>query len=313
MSDLWLWVGFSLLVLSMLALDLGVFHRKAHEVSFREALVWSVVWIALALAFNVGVYFWKGSSSAVEFLAAYLIEKSLSVDNIFVFLVIFNYFQVPPAYQHRILFWGIIGALVFRALFIVAGIQLLKMFHWMVYVFGVFLLFTGIRMAVRHGKHLHLEHNPALRLARRLFRVTPAYEGARFFVRKEGALYATPLFVTLLFVESTDIVFAIDSIPAVLAVSRDLFVVYTSNVFAILGLRALYFCLAGFMRLFAYLHYGLAVVLAFIGMKMVLSDVYKVPVGWSLGFIALALTVSIVFSIAKPPVEKQPTLEAGKQ
>ncbi|MCS6830155.1 MAG: TerC family protein [Armatimonadota bacterium] len=301
MNETGMWVVFAAVVIIMLFLDLGVFHRKAHAVPFKEALIWSIVWIALSLAFNLWVYWWKGSKAGLEFLTGYLIEKSLSVDNIFVFLVIFNYFHVPAAYQHRVLFWGILGALVFRAVFIATGIQLLQMFHWMLYVFGGFLILTGIKMAVQHDKKIQVERNPVVRVARRLFRVTEGYRDAHFFVRQQGYLYATPLFVVLLFVEFTDIMFAIDSIPAILAVSRDPFIVYTSNVFAILGLRALYFCLAGFANLFAYLHYGLAAILVFVGAKMMLSEVYKVPVAASLGFIALVLVVSVVASVVKPP------------
>ncbi len=302
---MYFWVAFAVLVIVMLALDLGVFHRHAHEVRFKEALVWSLVWIALALAFNAAVFYWKGTQSGLEFFTGYLIEKSLSVDNVFVFLMIFQYFRVPVAYQHRVLFWGIIGALVMRAIFIAGGIQLLNRFHWMVYLFGAFLVFTGIKMAIQHGKSFHPERNPVLNLARTLFRVTPDYEGARFFVRKQAVLYATPLFVTLLFVEFTDLIFAVDSIPAILAISRDPFIVYTSNVFAILGLRALYFVLAGFLNMFAYLHYGLAVVLVFVGTKMLISEWYKVPIGWSLSIIGLVLGVSVAISILRPPVESQ--------
>lgn len=306
MNDTIMWIGFTVLVVIMLFLDLGVFHRKAHAVAFKEALIWSVVWIALALAFNVGVYWWKGAKAGLEFLTGYLIEKSLSVDNIFVFLVIFNYFRVPSAYQHRVLFWGVLGALAFRAVFIAAGIQLLEMFHWMLYVFGGFLILTGIKMAVQHGKKMEVERNPVIRIARRLFRVTEGYRGERFFVRQQQQLYVTPLFIVLLFVEFTDVVFAIDSIPAILAVSRDPFIVYTSNVFAILGLRSLYFCLAGFTSLFAYLHYGLATILVFVGAKMMLSEVYKVPILASLGFIVLVLTISVVASVIQLPQSKQP-------
>lgn len=309
MSETAMWVIFAALITFMLVLDLGVFHRRAHTVSFREALIWSIIWITLALLFNGGVYWWKGARAGLEFLTAYLIEKSLSVDNIFVFLVIFSYFHVPSAYQHRVLFWGVLGALVFRAVFIATGIQLLQAFHWMLYVFGGFLIVTGIRMAVQHDKKVDVQNNPVIRATRRLFRVTESYQGQRFFVRQQGLLFATPLFVVLLLVEFTDLAFAIDSIPAVLAVSRDPFIVYTSNVFAILGLRSLYFCLAGFASLFAYLHYGLAAILVFVGAKMMVSEVYKVPTPVSLSFIALALAVSVGISIVKAPRSRQMTAE----
>lgn len=312
METTWLWVGFGLLVIVMLAIDLGVFHRTAHEVRFKEAVAWSVVWIALALVFNVAVFYWRGTQSGVEFLTGYLIEKSLSVDNIFVFLLIFNYFNVPPAYQHRVLFYGILGALVMRAIFIAAGIGLLTRFHWMVYVFGAFLVFTGIKMALSKKEEIHPERNPVLRLTRRLFRVTENYEGQRFFIRRQGLLFATPLMITLIFVEFTDLIFAVDSIPAILAISRDPFIVYTSNVFAILGLRALYFAVAGFMQLFAYLHYGLAVILVFVGAKMLLSEVYKVPVVWSLGFIGAVLFVSVLVSIVRSPKVTEPVSSKAK-
>lgn len=308
MSETTMWVIFAVVITFMLVLDLGVFHRRAHTVSFREALVWSIIWITLALVFNGGVYWWKGSRAGLEFLTAYLIEKSLSVDNIFVFLVIFSYFHVPSAYQHRVLFWGVLGALMSRAVFIAAGIQLLQAFHWMLYVFGGFLIVTGVRMAVQHDKKVDVQNNPVIRAARRLFRVTEGYQGQRFFVRQQGLLFATPLFVVLLLVEFTDLAFAIDSIPAVLAVSRDPFIVYTSNVFAILGLRSLYFCLAGFATLFAYLHYGLAAILVFVGAKMMISEVYKVPTPVSFSFIALSLAVSVGVSLIKVRRSSQTTL-----
>lgn len=300
---MYFWIAFAVLVIVVLLLDLGVFHRHAHEVRFKEALIWSIVWIVLALVFNIAVFFWKGTQSGLEFFTGYIIEKSLSVDNIFVFLTIFRYFQVPASYQHRVLFWGILGALVMRAIFIAGGISLLNRFHWMVYVFGALLIVSGIKMAAQHGKSIHLERNPVLKAARALFRITSGYEGTRFFVRKQGILYATPLFVTLLIVELTDVVFAVDSIPAILAISRDPVIVYTSNVFAILGLRALYFALAGFMNMFAYLHYGLSVVLVFVGIKMLLSEVYKVPTGWSLAIIGLVLGLSVMVSLLKPPAQ----------
>jgi tellurite resistance protein TerC len=298
-SMLWVWIGFNLFVLAMLALDLGVFHRKAHEVSIREASIWSVVWISMALAFNVGLYFWRGGEVALQFLTGYLIEKSLSVDNIFVFVLIFTYFAVPSIYQHRVLFWGIIGALVMRGIMIAAGAALIKEFHWIIYVFGGFLIFTGIRMALHRNEEMHPENNPVVRLFRRLMPVTPEYHGQKFFVRHAGKLMATPLFIALLMVETTDLIFAVDSIPAIFAVTQDPFIVYTSNVFAILGLRSLYFVLRGAVDKFHYLKVSLAAVLTFVGVKMVLTDIYKIPVALSLAVVATLLAIGIVASVIR--------------
>jgi tellurite resistance protein TerC len=298
-QQLWLWVGFNVFVLAMLALDLGVFHRQSHEVSIREALMWSAVWVALALAFNAGVYYFRGPDAGLEFLAGYLIEKSLSVDNIFVFLLIFSYFRVPPQYQHKVLFWGIIGALVMRAVFIALGVALIRQFHWVIYVFGAFLVYTGIRIAREKEKEIHPEQNPVVRLFRRLMPVTGEYHGDSFFVREGARRAATPLFIALLVVETTDVIFAVDSIPAILAITDDAFIVYTSNVFAILGLRALYFALAGLMQMFHYLHYGLAAILVFVGAKMLLADVYKLPVAVALGVVAGILLVSVIASLLR--------------
>ncbi|MBI3926052.1 MAG: TerC family protein [Armatimonadetes bacterium] len=303
------WIGFILFVLGMLALDLGVFHRKSHEVKLPEALVWSAVWIGLALTFNLGVYYWKGSEAGVQFLTAYVIEKALSVDNLFVFLMIFAYFQVPARYQHRVLFYGIVGALVMRAIFIAAGISLIERFHWMVYVFGAFLVFTGVKMLVSHGKEVHPERNPVLRLMRRFLPMSDTYKKDRLFVRRSGGWMATPLFAVLVLVESTDVVFAVDSIPAVLAVTSDPFIVYTSNVFAILGLRSLYFALAGVMGLFHYLHYGLSAVLCFVGVKMLVTPFLKVPPTTSLAVIAGILGIAVVLSLMRPPAAA-PTKES---
>jgi tellurite resistance protein TerC len=301
MSDqVLLWVVFNIFVLGMLALDLGVFHRKAHTIKIKEALAWSGVWIFLALLFNLGIYFWRGPESALEFLTGYLIEKSLSVDNIFVFLLIFSYFHVPPLYQHKVLFWGILGALIMRAIFIAAGVTLIQKFHWIIYLFGALLIVTGIKLALEKEKEIHPERNPALRLFRRLMPVTEEYEKARFFVKRNGRYLATPLFVVLLVVETTDVIFAVDSIPAILAITLDPFIVYTSNVFAILGLRALYFALAGMMELFHYLHYGLSAILTFVGIKMLLTYIYKIPISVALGVIAGILIVSIVSSVMFP-------------
>jgi len=284
----------------MLALDLGVFHRKAHVIKFKEALAWSAIWIALALIFNVGIYFWRGPETALEFLTGYLIEKSLSVDNLFVFLLIFSYFGMPPLYQHKVLFWGILGALIMRAIFIATGVTLIRKFHWVIYIFGVFLILTGIRIALQKDKEIHPERNPVLRLLRRFMPITERYEDGRFLVKREGQYLATPLLIVLLVVETTDIIFAVDSIPAILAITLDPFIVYTSNVFAILGLRALYFALAGIMQLFHRLHYGLAVILVFVGIKMILADIYKIPVGVALGVVASILLISVIASIARP-------------
>ncbi len=300
-NSLLLWIGFNVFVLAMLALDLGVFHRKAHVVKIKEALIWSAVWITLALLFNLGIYFWRGEVAALEFLTGYLLEKSLSVDNVFVFLLIFSYFRVPALCQHKVLFWGILGALIMRAVFIAAGITLIQQFHWVIYVFGVFLIFTGIKMALQKDKEIHPEKNPIIKLFRRLMPVTKEFdEKSRFFVRQGGILHATPLFVALLVVETTDVIFAVDSIPAILAITRDPFIVYTSNVFAILGLRALYFALAGIMQMFHQLHYGLSAILVFVGIKMLLADIYKIPIGIALGVVAGILFVSVIASILQP-------------
>ena len=314
---IWMWVGFNLFVLAMLALDLGVFHRKAHAVSLKEATVWSVVWISLAMLFNVGIYlFWdtlapssaySNGDAALAFFTGYLIEKSLSVDNIFVFVLIFTYFSVPPQYQHRVLFWGILGALVMRAALILVGAALIKEFHWIIWIFGAFLIFTGVKMAFHKNEEVHPESNPLIRLFRRIMPVTAEYQGSRFFVRQAGKLMATPLFLVLLMVESTDLVFAVDSIPAIFAVSQDPFIVYTSNVFAILGLRSLYFLLAGVMDKFYYLKLGLSVVLTFVGVKMLMPDLsllltgvsYKIPTAVSLGVVAGILAVAVAASLLR--------------
>ncbi len=296
-----LWVGFTVFVLLLLAFDLGVVHRKAHIVHVREALVWTAVWIGLALAFNVLVYAWFGSERALEFLTGYVIEKALSVDNLFVFLVVFTYFSVPPQLQHRVLFWGVFGALVMRALFIVVGAALLQAFHWVIYLFGGFLVITGIRLLAQRDAEVHPERNPALRLFRRVVPSVTDYRGAHFLVRQDGRWYATPLLAVLVVVEATDIVFAVDSIPAIFAVTEDPFIVYTSNVFAILGLRALYFALAAMMDRFRYLEVGLGLVLTFVGIKMVIADFYKIPIGISLSVVLVLLGGSIAVSLLRPP------------
>ena len=300
--DLPLGVWFAFLggVLGMLALDLGVFHRKAHAVGVREAAVWSGVWIALSLSFGVGVWLLMSPEKGLEYFTGYLLEKSLAVDNIFVFVLVFSALATPPALQHRVLFWGVLGALVLRGGMIFAGAALIERFHWILYLFGAFLLLTGLKMLFgRHEVEPDLNRNPALRLARRLFRVSERYDGQRFFTVENGVRVATPLFLALVFVEFADVVFAVDSIPAIFAVTTDPFIVFTSNVLAILGLRSMYFVLAGVVHRFVYLKTGLAAILLFIGTKMVLLDVVKVPVGISLGVIAGILTVSIVASLVR--------------
>ncbi len=293
------WIAFNAFVIAMLVLDLGVFHRRAHAVKFREALGWSAAWVALAAGFAVLVYFWHGRTVALEFVTGYVIELSLSVDNLFVFLVIFRYFHVAKPNQHRVLFWGILGALVMRGIFIVAGVGLIRRFDWIIYVFGALLIYSGVKLLKERGSEVHPEKNPILRIFRRWVPVTNDYVGGQFFVRKPG-LFATPLLVVLLVVETTDILFAVDSIPAVLAITLNAFIVYTSNVFAILGLRSMYFALAGMMDVFHYLHYGLSAVLIFVGAKMLASHYYKIPTGIALAIVAAILTASVLASVLFP-------------
>lgn len=295
------WAGFIAFVIFMLALDLGVFNRKSHEVSIREALIWSAVWISLALIFNYGVYHFIGHEKGLEFLTGYLIEKALSVDNLFVFIMVFSMFGVPSKYQHKVLFWGILGALVMRAIFIFAGVALINRFHWIIYIFGAFLIYTGFKMMVHKEESLHPEQNPLVRLFKKLMPVTNEMHGDRFFVRINHKTFATPLFVVLIIIEFTDLIFATDSIPAILAISHDPFIIFSSNVFAILGLRALYFALAGLTKYFAYLKYGLAVILVFVGVKMGISGFYHFPIVASLLVILAILVVSVVLSLLFPP------------
>jgi tellurite resistance protein TerC len=298
-DSIWLWVGFNLFVLVLLVLDLGVFHRNSHTVSVKEALMWSTVWITLALTFNAGLYLFGGPEPALQFFTGYLIEKSLSVDNIFIFVLLFTYFRVPAAYQHRVLFWGIIGALLMRGTLIALGAVLLEQFHWILYLFGAFLIFTGIRMGLHKETEVHPEQNPLLKLVRRVVPVTSNYEHDRFFIRRAGQVMVTPLLLVLLVIETTDLVFALDSIPAIFAVTQDPFIVYTSNVFAILGLRSLYFVFAHIVDKFYYLKIGLAVILSYVGVKMVLADIYPIPTFLSLAFIAVVLTIAIIASVIR--------------
>ena len=302
MMEGWLpWIAFNAFVLLLLALDLGLLHRHAHVISCREAMGWSLFWVGLALLFAVVVNYWMSLESSLQFLTGYLIEKSLSVDNIFVFALIFSYFRVPPQYQHRVLFWGIIGALLLRALMIALGASLLEQFHWIIYLFGGFLLLTGIRIVAKSEIGIHPERNPLVNLFKRMVPVTSQYAEGRFFVKQNGKRHATPLFLVLIMVESADIVFAVDSIPAIFAVADDPFIVYTSNVFAILGLRSLYFALADLIYRFHYLKFGLAIIMTFVGINMLLMDIYKIPVGFSLAFIFGVIVVAIVASMRYGP------------
>ena len=296
-SSLVLWLSFALVIGVMFVLDLGVFNRKSHAISFREALAWTIAWVSVAMAFNVYIYFTMGQQKALEFLTGYIIEESLSVDNLFVFIMIFSYFHVSKAHQPKILKWGIIGALVMRAIFIFAGIELIERFHWMIYVFGVVLVITGIKMAFGGEGKIEPEKNLLVRVLRKFMPVTKRVSGDKFFINRFGKRAATPLFVTLLVVESSDLIFAVDSIPAVLAVTRDPFIVYTSNVFAIMGLRSLYYLLAGFLELFVHLKFGVSCILAYVGVKMLLVDIVHIPIYFSLGVIIGVLAISILTSV----------------
>ena len=299
-TNIWFWVLFNAFVLGMLALDLGVFHRSAHVVRAREAAIWTAVWVTLALVFALGLYIWEDATTALTFLTGYVIEESLSVDNIFVIVMIFSYFGVPKQYQHRVLFWGIVGALLMRGTFIGLGALLLQQFHWIIYIFGALLVVTGVRMAIRHDEAFDAEKNPVYRIARRSLPFTTTYDGQKFFTIENGRRVATPLFLVLLMVEFTDLIFAVDSIPAIFAVTTDPFLVYTSNIFAILGLRSLYFLLAGVVGKFHLLKYGLALILIFVGVKMIGADYFHVPILVSLGVIVGVLATSIVASLMIP-------------
>ena len=301
------WGGFLLFVFAMMAIDLGLFHKKSHAVSTKEAAIWTGVWVTLALLFNAGVYLIRGRDPAIDFLTGYLVEYSLSVDNIFVFILLFSYFKVSPLYRHRVLFWGILGALFFRATLIGVGAALIAKFHWIIYIFGAFLIFTGLKMAFSGDAHPEPEKNPIVSWFKRHFPVVNEYHADAFFVRPAGAVrwHATPLFIVLLVIETTDIMFALDSIPAIFGITDDAFIVFTSNVFAIMGLRSLYFLLDGVMDLFRYLKYGLTVVLCFIGLKMVLSEVWHMPTMLSLGVVATILGISIIASVIHERAEQR--------
>jgi len=296
-----LWAIFGATILILLAIDLGIFHRKSHEISIKEALMWSFIWLAVAAVFNVLVYLWMGTESAIEFAAGYLVERSLSFDNLFVFLLVFSYFKVPSLYQYKVLFWGILAAFLMRGAFIVAGIELIDNFHWIIYLFGAFILVTGLKMFTqKDADEIDVGRNPVLKICRRFLQTTDDYGDGKFFIRNAGKLFATPLFIVLLVVETTDIIFAFDSVPAILGITLDPFVVYTSNIFAILGLRSLYFALAGCMSMFHYLSHGVTLILIFIGTKMLLSGFYEIDAGIALGIIVLILAVSIGLSILLP-------------
>ena len=294
-----LWIGFTIFVLAMLTIDLGVFHRKARAVKFKEALGWTVVWIGLSLIFNFGIWYYFGQQKGLEFLTGYLIEKALSVDNVFVFLIIFSFFRVPKQYQHKVLFWGVLGALVMRAIFIFLGAAMIQRFHWVIYIFGALLVFTGLKLLFQKEGDIHPERNIVYRLGRKVFPTVSDYRGHNFFVRENGKLFATPLFLVLITVEATDLLFAVDSIPAIFAITTDPFIVYTSNIFAILGLRALFFVISGVMDKFHYLKIGLALVLIFVGVKMSIVHYYKIPILVSLGVVAGLLGGSIVASMIR--------------
>jgi tellurite resistance protein TerC len=298
--SLTLWVVFNIFIVSMLIIDLMVFNRKPHEISIKESLVWTGIWVLLAVIFGIGLYFYMSPQDSLDYFTGYLIEKSLSVDNIFVFLLIFTYFGVDAKYQHRVLFWGIFGALVFRFIFIFIGVALIEQFHWIIYVFGAFLIITGIKLGLEKDKQIQPNKNPILKLVRRFVPITKHYHGQKFFIKRNGRIIATPMFVVLVVIETTDIVFALDSIPAIMAITRDTFIIYSANAFAILGLRALYFALSGVMRLFHYLHYGLAFILVYIGIKMMLEGIYQIPTLFTLVVIITTLTISVILSIFFP-------------
>jgi tellurite resistance protein TerC len=300
---LYFWILFNLFALGMLVVDLRVFHRPGHVVGFREALAWSAMYITLALVFAGILDFWRGHQSSLEFLTGYVLELSLSVDNLFVFLVIFKYFAVPEEQQHRVLFWGVVGALILRGIFIGAGVGLIHHFHWLLYPFGALLIYSGIRVCVMGEQQIDPSQNPVVKMLRRWIPLTAEFEGGAFFIRVRDdnfRLYATPLLIVLVVIETSDLLFAVDSIPAILAITLNAFVVYTSNVFAILGLRSMYFAVSGLMRIFRFLHYGLAVILVLVGLKMLFADYVRIPITATLGVVAGVLLISIVLSLAFP-------------
>jgi len=303
-NEILLWVLFNVFVAAMLALDLGIFHRSVRRPSLRQSLAWSGLWISLAASFAVVMYFWQGRQAALEFSTGYVIELSLSADNLFIFYLVFKYFRLPEGQQYRVLFWGIIGAIIMRAGFIFAGVGLIRRFHWIIYLFGLFLVYTGVKLLLQRGAQIDPEKNPALRFLRRFMPVTPDYVGGKFFVRENAKLCATPLLLVLLVIETTDLIFAVDSIPAVLAITLNTFIVYTSNIFAILGLRSLFFALTSLMNIFEYLHYGISAVLVFVGVKMLLSHYHPIPTEISLGIIGGILLVTIVASALHPDQPK---------
>lgn len=305
-----LWGGFLVFVLVMLAIDLGLFHRSAHEVTIKESAGWSVVWISFAALFNVGIYVWFGAERGLEFTTGYLIEKALAVDNIFVFVVIFSTFSIPALYQHRVLFWGVLGALVLRATFILLGGALVQRFHWVMYVFGVILAITGIKLLVQRDQEMHPENNPLVRAFQKFLPISHDFEDGKFLVKRNGRRLGTPLLLALVSVEVTDLIFAVDSIPAIFAVTADPFIVFTSNIFAILGLRSLYFLLAGIITKFKYLKVGLSFVLIFVGAKMLLADVFKIPILASLAIIAGILAGSVIASLARTSADANPSSTA---
>jgi len=296
-QDLLLWGGLVFFIVLMLALDLGVFHKENHEIKLKEALMWTMFWVSLALIFNIGIYHFMGSEKALQFLTGYLIEESLSIDNVFVFMLIFSYFKVPPKYQHKILFWGILGAMLMRITFILSGILLIEKFHWIIFVFGGFLVITGIRLAFQDEISIKPDSNPVIRLFKRFFRITDTYHKDKFFIRENGVLLATPMMIVLIFIEVSDLIFAVDSIPAILAITSDPFIVFTSNVFAILGLRSLFFAISAISKYFIYLKYGLAAILTYVGTKMLVSDYYKIDPLYSLLVILAILSLSIFTSM----------------
>lgn len=304
-KEVLMWGGFLLFVIFMLALDLGVFHRKQHTVKVKEALIWSGVWISLALIFNVGIYYTLGQQKALEFLTGYVVEKSLSIDNLFVFILLFGFFKVESKMQHRVLFWGVLGAIVLRAIFIFAGVALINQFHWIIYIFGAFLVYTGIKMLFEDDDNeVHPEKNPIVKWIKRIYPVASDDEKGSFFRRIDRKLHITPLFIVLLLIEISDLIFAVDSIPAILSISHDTYIVFTSNIFAIMGLRSLYFAVSEVMGLFRYLKYGLAAILSFVGVKMCISSIYEIPISVSLLFILGTIIISILLSKLIPAKEE---------